>query len=283
MNERLHGAIESTTGARVKSLVPVSGGDINDAYAVTFADGTRAFAKTRAHIPAGLYLREAEGLRWLAEAQAIAVPEVIAATDELLLLQWVEPGHKAHDFELRLGRGLARLHAAGAASFGLDRDNYIGDLPQANGARPTWAEFYREQRLRPMVERARAAGRLERRHSLAFERVYERLDGLMGEPESAARLHGDLWSGNVHVGPDGAPMLIDPAVYGGHREIDLAMLQLFGSPTPGFFAAYDEVWPRAPGYAERVPLYQLYPLLVHVNLFAHGYVSLLERALAEYA
>jgi len=283
MSEQLREAITRAAGRGVRSLEHLAGGDINDAYQVTMVDGSRLFAKTRAKPPPGMYVREAEGLAWLREADAIATPEVIAATEQLLLLSWVERAAPARDYDVQLGHGLARLHAAGAPRVGLAVDNYIGDLPQCNAARATWSEFYRDCRLMPLVARARERGRLGAQHTRAFERLYEHLPELCGEPEPVARVHGDLWSGNVHVGPLGEPVLIDPSVYGGHRELDLAMLQLFGSPSPSFFAAYDEVWPRAPGYAERVALYQLYPLLVHVNLFAHGYVKLLESALANYA
>ena len=269
-------------GEDVTALERLGGGDINDAYRVTLADGKRVFAKTRERPPPGMYVREAEGLAWLAEAQAVTTPRVLAATEQVLALEWVERGVPARDYDARLGRGLAALHAHGASEFGLAADNYIGDLPQANGVLGSWSEFYRERRLLPLVKRARDRGRLSARHGALFDKLFARLDQLVGEPEPPARLHGDLWSGNVHVGPEGGPVLIDPSVYGGHREIDLAMLQLFGSLSPSFFAAYDEVYQRAPNYAERVALYQLYPLLVHVNLFDHGYVRLLESALATY-
>jgi fructosamine-3-kinase len=124
---------------------------------------------------------------------------------------------------------------------------------------------------------------LRSEHLRAFDHLHDKLDALVGPSEPPARLHGDLWSGTVHVDEHGAPVLIDPAVYGGHREMDLAMLSLFGAPSARFYAAYDEVYPRAPGHAERVALYQLYPLLVHLNLFGGGYLAQLRSALASYA
>jgi fructosamine-3-kinase len=266
----------------VSALERLGGGDVNDAYRVTLTNGERLFAKTRANAPKGMYVREAEGLRWLAEADVVTIPRVLVANERLLALEWIERGVPARDYDARLGRALARLHQAGAPSFGFSDDNYIGDLPQVNAPLARWSDFYRERRLLPLLTRARERGRLERKHSAMFDALFTRLDQLVGEQEPPARLHGDLWSGNVHVGPDGGPVLIDPSVYGGHREVDLAMLQLFGSLSPSFFAAYDEVHPRAPGYAQRVALYQLYPLLVHVNLFDHGYVRLLESTLASY-
>jgi fructosamine-3-kinase len=253
----------------VRSLRPIGGGDINDAYLVETAS-ERLFVKTRPDAPPGMYACEAEGLAWLAEAKALPCPRVIAVDQRMLVLEYVEPGPQRRDFDERLGRGLAQLHLAGAPWFGFPRDNFISNLPQCNTPSASFAEFYLRQRLLPLAPDSLRA-RLERLP----------LAALIPE-EKPARLHGDLWSGNVHATADGAPMLIDPAVYGGAREIDLAMLQLFGSPSPAFFAAYDEVYPRLPGHEERVALFQLYPLLVHVRLFGGSYLGSLQRALARY-
>ena len=289
MNEPLKRALELALGTAVAALRPVAGGDINRAYAATLASGATVFVKTRddaLHETGPLramYLREADGLGWLRAAGAVRIPEVLAATDQLLALEWIEPGRRQAGFDEALGRGLAVLHRAGAPSFGLDQDNFIGTLPQANAPVARWSDFYRTRRLEPLVARARAGGLLDRRALASFERLYARLEALVGPEEPPARLHGDLWSGNVHADARGLPALIDPAAYGGQREVDLAMLQLFGAPSARLFAAYDEVYPRAPDHAERVALYQLYPLLVHVNLFGAGYVAQLLGALARYA
>lgn len=282
MSESLDAALGALVGARVASLQRVGGGDINDAYAATLVDGTRLFVKTRDDAPAGMYAREAEGLAWLGEANALPVPEVIAASDRMLVLAWVESAARVRDFDERLGRGLAQLHRAGAAQLGLARDNFIGPLVQSNLACDDWSTFYRERRLEPLAARARRAGHLSTREYARFTALYDELAELVGPSEPPARLHGDLWGGNVHTGAHGEPVLIDPAVYGGQREIDLAMLQLFGAPSARFFAAYDEVYPRASGHGERVALYQLYPLLVHVNLFGASYAAQLSRALSRY-
>jgi fructosamine-3-kinase len=264
-------ALEALLGTQVRSLRAISGGDINDAYLVETLAG-RVFVKTRANAPPGMYACEAEGLAWLAEAGALPCPRVIAVSEQMLVLEYVEPSARCSDFDARLGRGLAALHRFGAPSFGYARDNFIANLPQANAPRASFAEFYREQRLLPLI------GELAVRRR--FDALFAKLDALIPS-EAPARLHGDLWSGNVHCA-NGAPMLIDPAVYGGAREIDLAMLQLFGSPTRAFFDAYDEVYPRLPEHEERVALYQLYPLLVHVRLFGSSYLGGVQRALAKY-
>jgi fructosamine-3-kinase len=191
----------------------------------------------------------------------------------LLVLEWIESAPRAADFAERLGRGLAELHASGAPCFGLDEPNFIGSLPQANTPADTWPEFYGESRLRPLLRRARDEGALDPSVIRDADAVLERLPELCGPPERPARLHGDLWSGNLMVGEAGEPVLIDPAVYGGHREMDLAMMRLFGGFSARTFDAYAERAPLAPGADDRVALHQLYPLLVHVVLFGGGYAG----------
>jgi fructosamine-3-kinase len=276
VTEDLAARIASAAGSAVVRIERLSGGDINDAYAAQLKSGAKLFVKTRDEVPAGMYEREAEGLAWLAEAAALRTPRVHAATDTLLLLEWVGPGARARDFDERLGRGLAALHKFGAPCFGHARDNFIGSLPQANASAPSWAEFYRARRLQPLLERA--GRQIPQALRSELDELLTRMEALVGPGEPPARVHGDLWSGNVHTDERGQPVLIDPAVYGGHREVDLAMLRLFGAPSARFFAAYDEVYPLADDHEARVPLYQLYPLLVHVCLFGASYVSQLARA-----
>lgn len=285
MNEVLSAALRSALGARVVRSQRVAGGDINEAWCLTLADGQRTFLKHNGATPPQLFEAEAHGLGWLAEAGALSVPNVLAvgpAAAPFLLLEWVEPGARCRDFDERLGRGLAALHRAGARAFGLERDNFIGSLPQDNQAAASWAAFYGERRLGPLLERARRRGVADAELGRLGERLLARLDELVGPPEPPARLHGDLWAGNLHTSAAGEPMLIDPAVYGGHREIDLAMMRLFGGFAERVFAAYEESFPLAAGAADRVPLYQLYPLLVHVCLFGAGYLGQTRRALARY-
>ena len=197
-------------------------------------------------------------------------------------LELLDSGSRRSGFDEELGRGLAALHRSGAPGFGLDHDNFIGRLPQPNGPCADWAGFYRVRRLGAQLELAVESRRIPDSLRRKFDRLFERLDELLGPVEPPARLHGDLWGGNLHVDEQGRPCLIDPAVYGGHREVDLAMMQLFGGFGPRVFAAYAEAYPLADGHRERVGLYQLYPLLVHVNHFGGGYVGQVERALGAY-
>jgi fructosamine-3-kinase len=274
--------LQRLLGATVTSTRTVIGGDINDAFAVSLSDGRRIFVKTRLDAPRDTYRWESEALAFLHEARALRVAEVVAVGEDFLALTWIQSGSRARDFDEQLGRGLAALHLAHVPSFGLSHHNYVGSLPQGNTPCATYTEFYREHRLRPLVARAHAHGLLDFSTLRDFDTLYDRLEGLLGPHEPPARLHGDLWHGNVMPGEQGEPVLIDPAVYGGHREMDLAMLQLFAAPSARLLSAYDEVYPRAPASAGRLQLMQLYPLLVHVCLFGSTYTPRVLSALRSY-
>ncbi len=287
ISAHLHRAIEAALGTRIERLRPLSGGDINDAFALEQSDGRSVFLKTHAAAPADMFWTEAQGLAWVSKARALRVPEVLAVNDPdvdgppYLILEMLAPGDRVRDFDDRLGCGLAALHRSGSEHFGWSTDNYIGSLPQKNSANDDWVAFYREARLRPMVLRARQRGHGDATLERRFDRLFERLSELAGPSETPARLHGDLWGGNLHVAPNGEPALIDPAVYGGHREVDLAMMKLFGGFSQRVFDAYHEAYPLQPGFEERVPLYQLYPLLVHLVLFGTGYRRQVDAALTK--
>jgi fructosamine-3-kinase len=275
-----------TLPAGAREVTPIAGGDINEAFRVVLADGTRAFVKTRPNPAPGEYSAEAVGLRWLAEPGALGVPRVLEAHEHYLALDWVEParagaldGAGAEE----LGRGLAATHAAGAPSFGwAGQPARFGSLTLPNEPTAEWPEFYAERRLRPLAKLARGHGALSAAGAGAVERVCERLGELSGPPESPARLHGDLWSGNVMADTRRRPWLIDPAAYGGHREVDLAMLRLFGAPSERVFDAYQELTPLAEEWRQRVELYQLLPLLVHAVLFGGSYGPAAERSAMRY-
>jgi fructosamine-3-kinase len=280
--------LAEAVGARVVGLSAIGGGDINDAYRATLDDGRTLFVKThtplapgslygdrRSAAPMGMFVAEADGLQWLSEGP-LRVPRVIAAGEHFLALEWLELGGRPDD--AAFGRRLAQLHRMGAPAFGHARDNYLATIPQPRVAIDDGPAFWIDHRVRPVAERARAAGRMPD--------VRAKLDALLsrrdrfGPTEPPARLHGDLWWGNVGASR-GEPVVFDPAVYGGHREVDLAMLALFGGVSTALAGAYGEVWPLADGWRDRVRLWQLYPLAVHAALFGGGYGGQAARILDE--
>jgi fructosamine-3-kinase len=290
-------AVARATGAAVAGGARAAGGSINEAWALELAGGGRAFVKTRADAAPGEYATEAAGLRWLAQTGAVAVPAVLAIGADgglpFLALEWIDAGRLDASGEEELGRGLAALHRAGAPGFGAPPPGApaadgapaplrIGELTLPNDPAADWPSFYAQRRLQPLVALCLARGTLSAAGARAVERVCERIAELAGPPEPPARLHGDLWGGNVLPAADGRARLIDPAAYGGHREVDLAMLRLFGAPSERVFAAYAEAAPLADGHHERVGLWQLFPLLVHAALFGGSYGASAERAAVRY-
>jgi fructosamine-3-kinase len=274
----------------------VGGGDINEAWRVTLADGREAFVKTRPDAAPEEYAAEARGLEWLAQPGALRTPRVREVARDYLVLEWVEPGRLSAAGAEELGRGLALTHAAGAAAFGDPGPadpasspgtggaaSSFGSLRLPNDPAPDWPAFYAQRRLLPLARVAHERGALSLAGTRAVEAVCERLPELAGPPEPPARLHGDLWSGNAMADAEGRPWLIDPSAYGGHREVDLAMLRLFGAPSERVFAAYADTAPLADGWEERIELWQLLPLLVHAVLFGGSYVGAAERVARRYA
>jgi fructosamine-3-kinase len=277
---------EELLGAAVVATAPLAGGDTSSATKLRLSDGTTAIMKTHAHPAPGFFEAEAAGLRWLAEARGsggVPVPDVLGVDDECLILRWVEPGKVSADAAAAFGQALAATHVAGAASFGLESDGFIGRLPLPNGACGSWAEFYAVRRVLPYLKLARDRGAVTDAEAARVEGVIGKLTALLPE-EPPARLHGDLWNGNVLWGQEGRVWLVDPAAYGGHRELDLAMLALFGLPhLPRVLEAYQDRTPLADGWEDRVPLHQLFPLLVHAALFGGGYGTRAAEAAARYA
>lgn len=260
----------------ISSAKPVSGGSINEAFRVE-SDRGSFFLKMNRSAPAGFFEKEAEGLKLLKSADTgLRVPEVLLsaeATDNrpaFLLMEFIEEGRSGDSFDF--GVELAELHMHGADRFGLETDNYIGSLPQRNRQHDDWSAFFAEERIGPQLRMAVDSGKLAGSTNKNFRRMAARLDDIFPFTDPSL-LHGDFWGGNYLFDSDGRAVLIDPAVYYGHPEADLAFTKLFGGFAGAFYSGYDSVSPLEPEFHDRVPVYNLYPLLVHVNLFGGHYIS----------
>jgi fructosamine-3-kinase len=266
------GRAEQLLGSSVISTAPVAGGDVSSAVKLRLSNGRTAFLKSLTQAPPHFFEREAAGLRWLAEVEdGVATPDVLAVDSDCLILGWVETTRPGQEAAAAFGRALARTHLSGAEVWGAESDGYIGRLPLANQPLPTWAEFYVERRIAPYLRVARDKGLVAADDADLIERAAGRVGEIVPD-EAAARLHGDLWNGNVLWGQEDRVVVIDPAAYGGHREVDLAMLTLFGLPQLAHvMAAYEEVAPLGDDWQERLGIHQLFPLVVHACLFGGGY------------
>jgi fructosamine-3-kinase len=276
--------IADAIGVGIVRATGVQGGDVATAFRLELEDGRRVFAKTSAAVPPQHFTTEAAGLAWIRGASDLCVPQLVAVSDTppFLVLEWVEEEGAVAETEASLGRGLAALHHAGAASFGRSDRRPTGSRGLPNEPCATWAEFYATQRLLPLIRLARDSQALPDRTLRGLETIAGQLVELGGDPEPPARLHGDLWAGNRLVGRGGRNWLIDPAAHGGHREFDLAMMRLFGGFGPDVFAAYAETHPLVAEWQDRVALHQLAPLVVHAVKFGGSYPASVERALSGY-
>jgi len=277
-------ALQQELGWQVHEAKPLGGGCIHHAHRITCQQGT-FFLKWNSLGHAHLFEVEAKGLELLGSTACLYVPQVLHAgqTSEkaFLVLEFIQSGPKAPDYWQQLGRGLACLHAHSSPLYGLPYDNYIGSLPQSNRQHSSWPDFFVAERLAPMLKLARQKGHIDERLQQQFEKLFRKMPELIAE-EKPALIHGDLWGGNLMIGPRGEPVVFDPAVYYAHREIELAFMNLFDRQPPVFYEAYQEVLPLQPGWRERFDLYNLYPLLVHVNLFGSGYLNGVRTAMRKY-
>lgn len=260
----------------VQSTSPVSGGSINSAYRLSTNKG-ELFLKCNSDTPVDFFEKEAEGLKLLKSAETnLRIPEVVAVenpgndTPGFLLMEYITSG-RAGD-SIQFGSDLAYLHQTKESKFGLNSDNYIGSLPQSNRKHSDWESFFDEERIKPQLRRVVDSGKMNTSVLQKWDRLSSKLSDLL-PAASPSLVHGDLWSGNYLFDSSGRAVLIDPAVYYGHPEMDLAFSKMFGGFSEEFYQGYESVQPIERGFDERVPIYNLYPLLVHVNLFGGHYIT----------
>lgn len=273
------------TSVEIHAAQPVSGGSINSAYRLETSLGDYFLKYNHAGRYPGMFEKEARGLMLLREPDVISVPEVLLAGEAeeqaYLLMDYVDSAREASDLWDDFGENLAALHTVKSQQFGLDHDNYMGSLYQHNNLHDDWTEFFIVERLERQVKLAREDGNLGRSDVSGFERLYRRLDEIF-PPVEPSLIHGDLWSGNFMTDATGHACLIDPAVYFGHPEIDIAMSTLFGGFSGRFYEAYNRHNPLEKGWRDRLDIYNLYPLMVHVNLFGGGYLNSVQRVLRRF-
>ncbi|MEL6637228.1 MAG: fructosamine kinase family protein [Bacteroidota bacterium] len=279
--------IEGHLATRIIASEPLGGGSIHQARRLRTSGGSFFVKYHRAPQATALLKSEVAGLEHLTAARTnLGIPRILlhgAAGDQyFLLLEYFAERPASPLFWERLGRGLAQVHRQTAAQFGHHPDNFIGSLAQSNRSHARWCDFYWFERIEPQLHLARDKGHLGKAELDLFGGFRRALPGLFPE-EAPALIHGDLWSGNFLVGPNDLPVLIDPAVAYAHREMDWAMSRLFGGFAPRFYAAYQEAWPPAPGLADRLEYYQLYYLLVHLNLFGWSYRQAVLRIVRAFA
>jgi protein-ribulosamine 3-kinase len=270
----------------VKRVTPVSGGSINLTARVDTTKGLFFLKVNDAFRYPDMFQKESKGLKVLYDTKTFKIPEVILTGEDdaqaFLAMEFIESRNRSDNFWKKFGSSLASLHKNTNDKFGFVEDNYIGSLKQSNRQHNKWIDFFIEERLEPQLKLAYSKGLLNEKDKIIFQKIFSKLDELIPYSEPSL-LHGDLWNGNFLSGYSGEPCLIDPAVYYGHREMDLAMTKMFGGFEEEFYQSYNENYPLEEGFEDRVALHNLYPLLVHVNLFGGGYVNDVRNVVKKFA
>jgi fructosamine-3-kinase len=289
--DALKNAVELTLTAQFEKPVgileirSVGGGCINEAYSLKTNIGKYFIKYNSASAYPGMFEKEAAGLKLLADTKTIEIPKVLSSgendTNAYLLLQYIESGESSRNFWNDFGTKLADLHRNTKDYFGLDHDNYIGSLVQKNNPHPDFFSFFISQRVEPQLKEARNKGSFSLSETRYFDSLFNTIHNII-PAEKPALIHGDLWSGNFMVTQNGSSCLIDPAVYYGHREADIAMTQLFGGFDPEFYHTYNQTWPMENNWQKRMDIFNLYPLLVHVNLFGGSYAQQVLRIIRQF-
>lgn len=267
---------------------PVGGGSINQTFKLTFSNTHTLFCKiNKADAFPQLFLKEKQGLEALGKTGTIKTPHVHACAVledyQVLILEWIESGQTTPSFFKTFGQQLAALHHNTAEHFGWEIDNYMGSVPQQNNAENNWISFFKTQRLEPLVQQCLGKQLLTPTDHKQFKKLYARLPQLFDAGEKPALLHGDLWSGNYMCAQNQEPVLIDPAVYYGHRCMDLGMTTLFGGFDAAFYESYNYYFPLPHNYDEQFKVCNLYPLLIHLLLFGKSYLTSIQQTLQLFA
>lgn len=285
LSKELKIEIENRLSVIIQITKPVSGGCINEAQKLETNSGNYFLKINSANTFPGMFGAEAKGLKILSAANEITVPAVIYTgefqSSSYLILEWIESGRRSKSFFESFGRNLARLHKHTNEFFGLNHDNYIGSLPQSNKQYENGIDFFIEQRLMKQIELAEKNNAINNSAIRQFGNLFKKLAEIIPD-EKPSLLHGDLWSGNYMTGKNGEACIIDPAVYYGYREADLAMTKLFGGFDASFYESYNEEFPLQKGWQQRLDIFNLYPLMVHVNLFGGGYLEQVKQVLRKY-
>lgn len=273
-------SIEQGLDAHIINQVAITGGDINYSARLDIDSGELFFVKWNLRTPENMFQTEAQGLKLLASAESgLVIPQVRLVGNDFLVMEYIEESSYGNAY--LFGSQLAQLHRKSNELFGLDTSNYIGRLPQSNRYHADWLEFFIRERIEPQVKMAIDSGKLPSTFHSIFERVFNYTYVIFPD-EPPALLHGDLWNGNYMWTSSGDTAIYDPAVYFGHREMDLAMTRLFGGFSEEFYHGYNDIYPLKKGYEERFKLCNLYPILVHANLFGGGYVSQAKNLLRQF-
>jgi len=281
---QLNRLFQSLEEAELAHVLPVVGGSINQCWHAETKTGKSFFVKqNKIKDQEGMFLAEAKGLGLMKHSGA-KTPEVIKVhtdrEEQYLILSYHRHLAPTPKSWIEAGKMLAQMHSQHQDNFGLDHSNYMGSLVQENANSATFHDFFVNSRILPQLKIARDCGRLSNMHSRKFDQLCLHYESMIPK-EKPSLVHGDLWSGNFHSSNDGI-LLIDPAVSFSHREVDLAMTQLFGSQDANFYEAYKESYPLESGLKERVPLFNMYPLLIHLNLFGNSYLIEIDAILRRY-
>ena len=280
----IKGIIEQRLSLTIFSISKLSGGDINEVYLVTSSKRNFVVKLNNKDRYPNMLQKESKGLKLLQNA-SVNTPIVMDQFEEgdlqVIILEHIEEETSTKRFWLRFAEDLANLHRNNASNFGLNYSNFIGSLHQENKMLPTWEQFFVENRLLPLIKMGIDKDLLHQGHLVKFEGLFKVLQELI-PAEKPSLLHGDLWSGNLLCGQGQTPMFIDPAVYYGHREVDIAMTRMFGGFDPVFLSQYQEIYPFEKGWEKRLAIHNLYPNLVHLNLFGQSYLPAIERVLEKF-